>query len=166
DQAWVASCAYGTTCSAGVTHKSGGTTSYVAYVGGYPTDNSTPPPNEDVASPVVTVNWFAVSSTLSGTSIAHVNDPITLTATTSRDIGNSPFYLEIYDVTGGPGASFLKGWCDSGTSCSVSVDSSFRGTSTYVAYLTPYESTNTAPAPPLMQAQSNSFAVTWINPGQ
>lgn len=161
DQAYVATCASGTTCSVGVTSKTATTTQYVAYVGANPTDNSAPPPNEDVASPVVGVNWFSVGIGLTGSSVAHINDPVTLTATTSRDVGSSPFYIEIYDVSGGLGNGILKGYCASGTSCSISVTASIRITSTYVAYVAPYG------APPnLAQAQSNQFAVTWINPGQ
>jgi hypothetical protein len=41
------------------------------------------------------------------------------------------------------------------------VTASIRITSTYIAYVAPYGS-----PPNLAQAQSNQFAVTWINPGQ
>ena len=167
DQSYVTSCGSGSTCTVGVTHKSAGTTDYVAYVALEPGYVSVPPSGEVAASAQVPVNWFDVSVSLaSNTNETGVNGTVTVTATTSRNVGSSPFYTEIYDVTGGTSYSNLVGYCDSGTSCSVNVTSAMPKFSWYVAYVAPYGSTTTPPAPPLEQARSNQITVTWIRPGQ
>ncbi len=82
----------------------------------------------------------------------------TLTATTSTDIGPSPFFTEIFDATTGT----RIGVCGTGTSSSVTASQSVATTHSYIAYL----SNDTASYPPTgIQATSRSSYVTWSSSG-
>lgn len=78
----------------------------------------------------------------------------TLTATTNADVGPTPYYTSIYDVTTG---TYIK-ICGSGTVCSISVTHPKATTHSYRAYISSYPTTN----PPLnQQAISGLVSVTW-----
>lgn len=78
----------------------------------------------------------------------------TLTATANQDVGPTPYYLSIYDVSAN---SYIK-ICGAGTTCSISVTQATATTRTYRAYVSSYPTTN----PPVnQQAVSGNVAVTW-----
>ncbi len=85
------------------------------------------------------------------------NQPSTLTATTSLDIGSSPFWTQIYDTATGTRLAS----CGFGTTCSATV-SQPSGTHAYVAYLS---ASTTAYPPTQIQATSNTSYVTWSAAG-
>lgn len=155
--AYVATCATGTTCSISVTEPTPATDYYVAVVSyastGYP------PSGEQAASGEVGVLWHGVSLTLSaGNTTVPVGAGSTLTATTSQDIGPSPFWTEIYDMTTGTRVAV----CGYGTTCSVTVSQAAATTQEYVAYLS---DDSTAYLPPGIQETSPVSFVTWSNLG-
>lgn len=87
-------------------------------------------------TPTVTVYWgfvgrldFAANPTTVG-----IGETATITATSDVDIGPSPYYFELFDVTTGT----LLRVCGSGTSCSATVSSTTPTTHTYAAFLTTY----------------------------
>ncbi len=155
--AYVATCGYGTTCSTSVTQPLPATHYYEAFVSyastGYP------PAGEQAASGEVGVVWHGVSLTLAASQpTVPVGAVSTLTATTSQDIGPSPFWTEIYDMTTGTRVTD----CGYGTSCSVSVSQAAATTHEYVAYLSDL---STAYPPPGIQETSPFSFITWSNLG-
>jgi PKD repeat protein len=88
--------------------------------------------------------------TASATSVG-LNTNVTLTASTSADVGPSTYYILIVDQ----GGAILTS-CASGTSCATTVSSSLAATHTYTAYLSTSPSSNTA------NAQSSSVSVSWV----
>ncbi|HKR81660.1 MAG TPA: hypothetical protein VJR27_01530 [Candidatus Saccharimonadales bacterium] len=82
----------------------------------------------------------------------------TLTATANQDVGPTPYYLSIYDVTA---ASYIK-ICGSGTTCSISVTQPTATTHSYRAYISSYPTTN---PPANQQAYSSTVTVTWHGVG-
>lgn len=103
------------------------------------------------AAPAGTV--WSVSLAAAPTTVG-VGGSTTLTATTTIDVGPTPFFIEIYDVTTGT----QVGVCGSGTTCSAVVSSSSATTQEYVAYIA---SGSTAFPPPGIQASSADSYVTW-----
>jgi len=82
----------------------------------------------------------------------------TLSATTSSDVGPTPWYIDIYDMTTG---TLLKS-CGAGTTCSVNVIEGLETTHAYAAYVAMPDST---PPPSDIQGTSNTSYVTWTNAG-
>lgn len=78
----------------------------------------------------------------------------TLTASTNQDVGPTPYYLSIYDVTTN---SYIK-ICGAGTTCSISITHGTATTHTYRAYVSSYPIAN---PPANQQAVSGNVAVTW-----
>ena len=155
--AYVVTCASGTTCSSSVTQPLPATHYYVAVVSyastGYP------PSGEQTASGEVGVVWHGVNLTLAASQpTVPVGGVSTLTATTSQDIGPSPFWTEIYDMTTGTRLTD----CGYGTTCSVSVSQAAATTHEYVAYLS---DNSTAYPPPGIQETSLFSFITWSNLG-
>lgn len=150
---YVAICGFGTTCATSVTQATATTHSYQAYVSYYPTAN--PPSGVQATSGVVSVTWrgISVSVSASPTTLA-VGSTTTVTATTSADVGPTPFYTELYDAT----TSTRIGVCGGGTSCSTTASQSVATTHRYVAYVSSY---STAFPPAGIQATSASSYVTW-----
>jgi len=113
---YVVTCATGTTCSTPVTQPGQSTHYYVAVVSyastGYP------PSGEQAVSGDVGVVWHGVNLTLAASpTTVPVGAASTLTATTSQNIGLSPFWIEIFDVTTGTNVAL----CGSGTTCRATV---------------------------------------------
>jgi hypothetical protein len=105
------------------------------------------------------VVWHGVGLTLAASQpTVPVGGASTLTATTSQDIGPSPFWTEIFDVTTGTRIAV----CGFGTTCSVTVSQSVATTHEYIAYVSNY---STAFPPPGIQATSALSFVTWSNLG-
>ena len=155
--AYVVTCATGTTCSVPVTQPTPTTHYYIAVVSyassGYP------PGGEQAASGTVGVVWQGVYLSLSASpTTVPVWTAATLTATTSADIGPSPFWTEIYDVT----TQTRVAVCGYGTSCSTTVSQSAATTHEYIAYLSNY---STAYPPAGIQETSRVNFITWSNLG-
>jgi hypothetical protein len=155
--AYVVTCATGTTCSTSVTQPTPTTHYYVAVVSyastGYP------PSGEQAVSGEAGVVWHGVSLTLAASqATVPVGAASTLTATTSQDIGPSPFWTEIFDVTTGTRIAV----CGYGTVCSATVSQAAATTHSYIAYLS---ADSTAYPPPGIQETSLLSFVTWSNLG-
>ncbi len=155
--AYVVTCATGTTCASSVTESLPTTHYYVAVVSyastGYP------PAGDQAGYGPVGVVWHGVSLNLAASQpTVSVGGVSTLTATTSQDIGPSPFWTEIYDMTTGTRVQD----CGSGTTCSVSVSQAAASTHEYVAYLSDL---STAYPPPGIQETSPVSFITWSNLG-
>ncbi|HEU5333533.1 MAG TPA: hypothetical protein VFU73_12220 [Actinocrinis sp.] len=139
-------CATGTTCSATVSQSAATTHSYVATFAGYAT--SYPPPIPQGASAVNYITWSASGIQVSLTAPAvTVNGPETVTATSTVNVGSTPYYIEIFDENGTRIAA-----CGTGTTCSVSYTPSGRG-SNLIAFVSGYSS---ALPPTSIQASSNA----------
>jgi hypothetical protein len=155
--AYVVTCGTGTTCSASVTQPTPATHYYIAVV----SDASAayPPGGDQAASSDVGVVWHGVYLSLSASpTTLPAGGASTLTATTSSDIGPSPFWTEIYDAT----TQTRLAVCGFGTSCSATVSQSAATTHEYIAYL----SSNSAAYPPTgIQETSPLSFVTWSNLG-
>jgi len=82
----------------------------------------------------------------------------TLTATTSSNVGPTPWFIDIYDMTTG---TLLKS-CGWGTTCSVNVIQGLETTHAYAAYVA---MPNSTPPPSDIQGTSNTSYVTWTNSG-
>lgn len=146
---YVAICGTGTTCSASVTQPTATTHSYRASIDYYSGGGL------QAQSPYVTVNWRSISVGLSASpTTLGVYGTSTLTATTSSDVGPTPFYTEIFDANTGT----RVGVCGFGTSCSANVSQSVATTHRYVAYVSNY---STANPPTGVQATSSSSFITW-----
>jgi Domain of unknown function (DUF1906) len=101
-------------------------------------------------TPLVTYSVsLAASSTYVGSGAT-----VTLTATSSVDVGTTPYFILLFTSSG----TFLKS-CGSGTSCSTPVSHSGSANIGYVAYISGYSTT--AP-PPNIQATSNTVTVHWM----
>jgi hypothetical protein len=105
------------------------------------------------------VTWHGVNLTLTASQpTVSVGATSTLTATTSQDIGPSPFWTEIFDMTTGTRVTD----CWTGTTCSASVSQAAATTHEYVAYLS---DDSTAYPPPGIQETSTFSFITWSNLG-
>ena len=100
---------------------------------------------------------FFVELTASPPTVA-VSQSATLTATTGADVGPTPWYIDIYDMTAGK----LLRACGFGTTCSVSVTEGLATTHAFVAYVA---SPSAAPPPANIQGTSDTAFVTWTNSG-
>lgn len=153
--AYVVTCATGTTCATAVTYPIPADHCYVAMVWD-------PSSGEQAVSGNACVTWHGVLVTLvpvpAVPAIVRPGDPVELTATTSQDIGPSPFWTEIFDMTAGTQVAV----CGSGTTCSVPVSQTTATTHEYIAYVS---DDSTAYPPPGIQATSQSVFVTWSNLG-
>lgn len=105
-------CGYGTTCDVSTEIDSCTSHSYRAYIGD---PSSTPPPtNNQGSSNTVSVEWWGLSLTASPTGQV-VGSPITLRASTCRDVLATPYFISTYNGT----TTLVVGTpCGEGTSCS------------------------------------------------
>ncbi len=150
-------CGTGSSCVVSVTQANATTHYYKAYVSYYPSAN--PPSAIQATSATVGVTWRSLSVTLvaNPTTLA-INSSSTLTATTSVDIGPTPFYTHIYDTT----TATRVAVCGYGTVCSTTVSQASVTTHKYVAYVANYSTTH---PPAGIQATSTTNFVTWANTG-
>lgn len=150
--ALLVSCGTGVTCATSVTQPTDISVAYVASIEDFAG-------NVQASSPVAVVNWFAASLSLapSATTVP-VGGSVSLLATTSRDIGPSPFFTEIFDAT----TATLLAICPTGTSCSASVSQAAATTHTFRAFLSPASSTF---PPPGAQRTTPLYFVTWASSG-
>lgn len=156
----VAACGNGTTCTASVTSAIGASHDYAAVVSPKPDPTVTGMPSGiRAASSPVTVNWttFSVSLAVNPTTV-ELGSATTVTATSNVDVGTSPFYTEIYDVT----SDSLVAVCATGATCAGTRTSATATTDAYVAYVAPYSPLSLPSAP---QALSAAGYVTWSDAG-
>lgn len=153
---FIAICGTGTTCSVSVTHAKASGRYYYAYVSNFPT--SFPPHGTQASTPIgVWINWKEVLISLQvEPATLYPDQTSTLTATTSEDIGPSPFWTSIYDATTGTRLVV----CGYLTTCSVPVVQSIATTDRYIAYVSNH---STAYPPPGIQSTSNNAYVTWTS---
>lgn len=100
---------------------------------------------------------LAISLVPSSHTVA-IGSQVTMTATTTQDVGPTPYDIEIYDTTQGT----LIAICGGGTSCSGTASEATDTTDQFVAYVA--VASDTAP-PPEVQATSLTNFVTWSNSG-
>jgi len=148
----VALCGFGTTCSTNVTQSASTVRSYIAYISSLGFSN--PPPDVRATSASVWVSWLSVTLSASPTFQWRYGYS-RLTATSSLNVGPTPFYIEIFDRTTG---TYLTA-CGSGTTCSTLVSQPFSTTHAYVAFVSGY---GTGFPPPNVRATSNTVFVTWF----
>jgi PASTA domain len=98
---------------------------------------------------------FAVGLAASSASVAP-GGTTTLTATSSRDVATTPFYIEIFDLT----ARTLLAACSSGTTCTARVTVLGSAVRSYAAYISSFGS---AFPPQSIQASSSSVYVSWLS---
>jgi hypothetical protein len=147
-------CGSGTSCSVDVT-------SAVIASSWISADISDAAGNKVVASnpPFVLVDWHSTTVSLNTSqTTAGVGSAVTLTAWTAFDVGPSPFYTQIFDLTTGVRVQV----CGTGTSCAVNIAQSSATTHRYRAYV----SYNSATFPlPGLQSSSLISWVTWSSSG-
>jgi hypothetical protein len=143
-------CGSGTTCTTGpVSYSFADTHRFVAYVSGYGT--SAPPPNVVATSAKTFVTWSSKGYTLSLPTGVGCVAPGTgqVTATSSVDVGPTPYYIEIFD----PSGSRLN-TCGYGTTCTATFMCGAIGLSAFISDFN-------AVYPPLpVQASSNTVIPT------
>ena len=107
-----------------------------------------------ITSPAATQAAFNLSLVASPAVLAP-GGTTTLTASTDKDVGPTPFFIEIFDLKFGVNVAI----CGVGTSCSVAV-SHDQADLTYVAYVSQF---GTALPPPGIVATSNVVEVIWLS---
>ena len=147
----VASCGSGTSCSTTVTDNKTESVTYAAVIG----SGTTAPFNnvQASASPVSVSFAWQFNLTLSpSSSIVYMPARLTLTATTSTDVGPTPYSILIVDETSGS----IVASCGSGTSCSTSVGLASPITKSYQAFVS-----SSGSPPTNVQASTSTVAVTF-----
>ena len=79
----------------------------------------------------------------------------TITATTNSDVGPTPYYISLYDLT----AHSELAVCAAGTTCSATLTQQAAGTHAYKAYVGNYPTSNRAPGFVLVSSRTTN--VTW-----
>ena len=151
--AFLADCAFGTTCSTTVTQFGSTVRSYVAYISRF--GAGYPPPSVRAVSGTVTVSWLTVSLSASPTALTP-GGTTTLSATASLDVGPTPYWIEIFD----PATGIVLAYCGFGDTCSVSVTQPGSAIRDYVAYVS---GLGFSLPPPNIRATSNRVRVTWLS---
>jgi hypothetical protein len=128
---YIAQCPTGTTCSASVTRANADFTSFTATIMDGGVDGLCGGRNSlAVASSFADVDWHGAGVRMTETApTVPVGGTITLTAITDYDIGTSPFFVEIYDIT----AATILTRCGVGTRCAVTVSQTTATTHRYRA---------------------------------
>jgi glycoside hydrolase-like protein len=116
----------------------------------------TAPSGIAIASNPVQVSWLAVSVKAELPSVVGPGKPVTLTATTSVDVGALGDVLMFWDKTAGTRLTF----CGSGTTCSTRLSEPDAGKHDIVAYVA-----GTALATPAdgVEAASDLVSATWLS---
>jgi hypothetical protein len=117
-----------------------------------------PDAKKTMATAIINIPPYIMAFTPSSNPVA-IGGETTLTATTNKDIGPTPYYIEIFDVTTGEWLT----WCGYGTSCSTTVSQSAGATHAFVAYVAA-NVTETNPPGGIQSASANTF-VTWSDSG-
>lgn len=153
---YIAVCGTGTTCTASVTQPTAATHMYVARITTYP---YIAPVTTLATSNTAYIQWRGITISLQANpTTVGIGGTTTLTSITSADIGPSPFYAEIFDLTTGT----RIGVCGAGTVCTATTSQAVATTHKFAAYVSNYGTTN---PPTGIQATSNNAFVTWSNAG-
>src|ERR1700678_2188409 len=108
------------------------------------------------ADPVnVLLNAHGPEPTDSDVGTVPVGQTVFLIATTSEDVGNTIYYIDIYDRTTGT----MLNQCGSGVECEWPVSQSTASTQDYVAYVAAWD--QQGGPPPQIQSTSLISYVTW-----
>ncbi|HUC90202.1 MAG TPA: hypothetical protein VMR45_05360 [Patescibacteria group bacterium] len=159
--AYVALCATGASCAATVTQTSATDHSYRAYISKYPTNMAQPPSTSDDIKTMSSQAWViwtdgdASIDVIDSTNLP-VGGSTTVTATSSTDVGPTPFWIQLFDAT--TGTRLVR--CGTGKSCSVTVKQTTATTHSYVAYVSQLSST--MPPAGTLSASVPHF-ITWSN---
>lgn len=97
---------------------------------------------------------FSISLSASST-LALVGTSVTVTATTNPDVGPTPYYTTVYDVTSQTDLIV----CGSGTVCSATVTEDTGGTQEFQAYVGDYPEPGNPPG--FIIVSSNTVSVFW-----
>lgn len=138
------SCGTGTTCSVSVTHSTPTFRPYKAYV----TLPTTTPPTSFQGVAEVDVSWSAIAVSLSASS----SGPFVLTAVAAKDVGPTPYYIEIFNLTTGAPVGQP---CGTGTTCSGTAVLSGGNPQTFQAFVA-----NHATAPPTSFQGASNYVIT------
>jgi hypothetical protein len=158
---YLATCGFGTTCTFPVTQTIPVWGQYIAVIGGGA--GTYPPDNMVAQSWQVNVDWRTFVDNLhlrlsADPTTTTPGSSITLTATTSEDIGPSPQWVEIFDSTA---QQFLIA-CGTGTSCSTTVSQAAATTHLFAAYFSAHDTHYT----PTGTQQTAGFQyLTWSGSG-
>jgi hypothetical protein len=150
--ATLATCGTGTTCSVPVTQPARALHYYEALITMW--DGS----STQTLSRWVLISWkyYAALSLTATASTLPVGSTTTLTATSSDDVGPSPFWIEIFDVDTATRLSAC-GW---GKTCSASVTQQVATTHKFIAYVSDWSATS--PPAGVIETSDPSW-VTWNN---
>ncbi|MCK9893606.1 hypothetical protein MXD60_03210 [Frankia sp. AgB32] len=147
-------CGFGTSCTATVSQPTATTHSFVAHVAPYGT--TAPPAGAIATSTTSYITWsplgHQISLTVAPRSI--ISPTATLTATSTIDVGPTPYFIEILNQRTGA----LVTICGTGTSCVATV-SLGSGSTPFIAFIAPYSS---ALPPAGAVANSNRLEVNRI----
>ncbi|HEY0482402.1 MAG TPA: hypothetical protein VGD37_33005 [Kofleriaceae bacterium] len=147
----LAVCGSGTVCSASISQAVATTHAFRAYFSQLST--ASPPPGIVEQTPMSYATWTASGYSLGlGASFDQV------TATSSVDVGPTPYYIEIFDLTLGTRIAL----CGSGTTCSASVSVPAWSSHAVVAFISANDPTLT---PASIQAVSSTVLATGKPPG-
>lgn len=148
----VAICAAGTTCGVNINQASSTVRDYIAYVGGSGT--SRPPSPVQATSNYVEVSWVSVSL-FADASVLAPGAYVGFTATASQDVGQTPYDIDIFDVTAGS----MVARCVTGTTCYTTVTQPSATTHSFQANIDCAVSCQG----PAIRATSNQVYVTWLS---
>jgi hypothetical protein len=152
----VAECGFGATCTTIVSPQVSAVRTYIAYISGFGT--TLPPPNIRSQTPGVTVSWIAVGLVASPSSLP-AGATATVTATATLDVGPTPFWIEVFDLT----SSTEVAICGAGTTCSASVVQPGPTEHGYIAFVAGF---GTTLLPPNIRAASAGVFVDWVSTQQ
>jgi hypothetical protein len=147
DGTLVKRCTSGTVCTSTVTSAAAATRAYYAYV---ESDGSA----AQAASNAVSVAWEGdpwLATIAASSPSAPLLGNVTLTATASRDVGPTQFYLDIRDGNG-----TLTARCGDGVTCQTTVTSASAAARTFHTAIEMFDGTG-------VQAVSDPVTVTWAN---
>jgi len=129
----IVSCGSGTVCSATTSYQYPHFGRFQAFVGA--NSFSPPPPNtQGSGSSEADVAWNAIDVTLRGLVVfpSSTRYGVVLTANSAVDVGPTPYYIEIFNITTGAEV----GSCGTGTSCSASTILPVGPVYTFQAFVT------------------------------
>lgn len=157
-----ASCGDGTTCTLSL-HGSNYLTldgsPYYAVI----SQSSTSQVNVQATSTNATVDYHHIDVSVSANpTTVPLGGTATVTATTSTDVGPSPYFTEIFDATTGTRVAV----CGSGTTCTANVShnaATWFTTDRYVAYVSDYSPSY--PPSGIVTTSPQTSYVTWSNSG-
>jgi hypothetical protein len=149
----IAICGSGTTCETSVTQTVSTIRNYIASVSQLST--TYPPATTLATSNTALRTWLAVGLVGDPTTLP-AGQATTLTATAGLDVGPTPYYIEIFDLSDGGGT--VVAICGSGTTCTAQWSWPSPAGHAFTAYISRF-----SPSFPLndFRAFSNGVSVFW-----